>query len=265
MKILLINLDKSTDRLEQQRNQFNELGLEFERLPAVTIHDFSDEDYERMAFNGQRPMKQSELACFLSHKKAWDYIVEHNEPCVVLEDDAVLVKNFKNIIDDLNQLTDLDYVNLEVHGRKKTVAKKATYSVADHQYSLLEIYIDRSGTGGYVLYPSGAKTLLEFMSKRAIGLSDEFIHSCYALNAFQIEPAALLQSDKCSEYLVPCKYVHESVIAQVKNNLDFNLTSIEKTRFKMQRIKTQINLGLRQVACLSKGIKREILVDPSRF
>ncbi|MDY6485767.1 glycosyltransferase family 25 protein [Acinetobacter faecalis] len=265
MKILLINLDKSTDRLEQQKNQFNELGLEFERLPAVSIHDFSDDEYKKMAFNGQRPMKQSELACFLSHKKAWEYVIELNQPCVVLEDDAVLVKDFKKIIDDFDQLTDIDYINLEVHGRKKTVAIHARYSVADNSYNLLEIFIDRSGTGGYVLYPTGAQILLDFMAKRAIGLSDEFIHSCYELKAYQIEPAALLQSDKCLEYNVSCAYMHTSVIAQEKNNFNFNLSPTEKTQFKVRRIKAQVNLGLRQLKCLNKGVKREIVVDPKRF
>lgn len=265
MKILLINLDQSKDRLAQQESQFKDLGLKFERLSAVSIHDFSEDEYKRMAFGGQRPMKQSELACFLSHKKAWEYIVTHNEPCVVLEDDAILVKDFKNILNELEQIADIDYVNLEVHGRKKTVAKQATYSLVDQNYHLFEIYLDRSGTGGYVLYPSGAKTLLDFIGKRAIGLSDEFIHSCYALKAYQIEPAALLQSDKCPEYSVPCKYIHESVIAQVKNKVNFDLTAHEKAKFKRRRIKTQINLGLRQLKYLASAVKRQILVDPNRF
>lgn len=265
MKILLINLDQSKDRLVQQQIQFKDLGLEFERLSAVSINDFSEDDYKSMAFGGQRPMKQSELACFLSHHKAWNYIVEHNEPCVVLEDDAILVKDFNNILNDLKKITDIDYVNLEVHGRKKTVAKKSTYSLVDNYYNLFEIYIDRSGTGGYVLYPSGAKILLDFMKKRAIGLSDEFIHNCYELKAYQIEPAGLLQSDKCPEYAVPCKYIHESVIAQVKNKSSFKLTSSERSKFKSRRIKTQINLGLRQLKYIGTGIKREISVDPSRF
>ena len=265
MKVLLINLDQSQDRLAQQQAQFKDLELEFERLSAISIHDFSEDDYKRMAFGGQRPMKQSELACFLSHKKAWDYIVEHNEPCVVLEDDAILVKDFKKILTDLKKFTDIDYVNFEVHGRKKTVAKQSACSIAENDYNLFEIYIDRSGTGGYALYPTGAKILLDFINKRAIGLSDEFIHSCYELKAYQIEPAALLQSDKCPEYSVPCKYIHESVIAQVKNKLNFDLTASEKSKFKMRRIKTQINLGLRQLKYLGTGVKREILVNPSKF
>ena len=33
----------------------------------------------------------------------------------------------------------------------------------------------------------------------------------------------------------------------------------------MRRIKTQINLGLRQLKYLGTGVKREILVNPSKF
>ena len=134
MKILLINLEQSIDRLEQQHIQFNDLGLEFERLPAVSIHDFSEAEYKEMAFKGQRPMKQSELACFLSHKKAWEYVIRHNEPCVILEDDAILVKDFKNILNDLTQIDEIDYVNLEVHGRKKNSCQKVDIFFADNSF-----------------------------------------------------------------------------------------------------------------------------------
>ena len=115
MKVLMINLDNSRDRLQQQNEQFDKLKVVFERLPAVSIADFSKGDYQKLAFNGQRPMKQSELACFLSHKKAWEYVVTLNEPCVVLEDDAVLVREFKQIINAVTNLENIDFINLEVH------------------------------------------------------------------------------------------------------------------------------------------------------
>lgn len=265
MKILLINLDQSKDRLDEQTAQFKKLGLSFERLPAVTIHDFSEEDYKRMAFNGQRPMKQSELACFLSHKKAWDYIVEHNEPCVVLEDDAVLVKDFKAILEDVSNLINIDYINLEVHGRKKLIANTADFSVVNSSYSLFEIFMDKSGTGGYILYPTGAKILLNFMNKRAIGLSDEFIHSCYALKSYQIEPAALLQSDKCDMYGVWTDIDKGSVIGQVRNSIAYDLSLLQKVRFKKNRILAQLILGWYFLKYLLIGTKRQIEVNKSKF
>lgn len=51
MKILLINLDQSTDRLVKQQEQFKQLGLSFERFPAVSIKDFSEDEYKALAFS----------------------------------------------------------------------------------------------------------------------------------------------------------------------------------------------------------------------
>ena len=248
----MINLDNSRDRLQQQNEQFDKLKVVFERLPAVSIADFSKDDYQKLAFNGQRPMKQSELACFLSHKKAWEYVVTLNEPCVVIN----VVTNLENI----------DFINLEVHGRKKLIAKSATFDLTDDHFRLFSLYQDRSGTGGYILYPSGARKLLDFMEKRAIGLADEFIYSCRSLEAYQIEPAVLLQSDKCEMYGVkPMDDMH-SIIVQVKNTVSFELSIIEKIQFKYRRIIAQIILGYYYLLFMCKGaVKREIKVEPKRF
>ena len=266
MKVLIINLKQSTERLAQQQRQFNQLGLSFERLPAVSIHDFDDEEYNRLAFSGQRPLKKAELACFLSHKKAWEYVLAANEPCAILEDDAVLVKDFAYILAELKQ-QDIDFVNLEVHGRKKIVSSTEHFSIVNQQYDLLRLFLDRSGTGGYVIYPSGAKILLSYMQQRSIGLADEFIHSCNALKRYQIEPAALLQSDKCAQYHVPCDTVLHSVIAQESSftKTTHGLSLKEKCTFKTRRVLRQVVLGYYLIKFRTQGERRYIEVDSNRF
>lgn len=264
MKILLINLDSSKDRLEEQKKQFKRLGLKFNRFSATTIQDFTESEYLDLAFNGQRPMKQSELACFLSHQRAWEYVIEQNEPCVILEDDAVLVSDFSILLQQIESIKiPVDFINLEAHGRRKIISKQPSYSLKD--YRLFELYLDRSGTGGYILYPQGAQKLLSFMNQRAIGLADEFIYSCHLLNAYQIEPAVLLQSDKCPVYNVQTDINMGSVIGQVKNVVNFELTLSQKINFKYNRIMTQLRLGIYYLKVLFKGVKREIFVDSSRF
>lgn len=266
MKVLIINLEQSTERLAQQQRQFSRLGLSFERLPAVSTHDFNDEEYHQLAFSGQRPLKKAELACFLSHEKAWKYVLAENEPCAILEDDAVLVKDFACILAELKQ-QDIDFVNLEVHGRKKIVSSTEYFSILNKEYNLLRLFLDRSGTGGYVIYPSGAKILLDYMQQRPIGLADEFIHSCNELNRYQIEPAALLQSDKCEEYDVPCDNILHSVISQVTLSVK-TITSLslkEKLTFKTRRILRQIVLGYYLIKFKTKGERRYIKVDQNRF
>lgn len=266
MKILIINLDQSTERLAQQQRQFKKLGLSFERLPAVSINDFDDKEYHRLAFSGQRPLKKAELACFLSHKKAWEHVLTANEPCAILEDDAVLVKDFAHILAELKQ-RDIDFVNLEVHGRKKIVSLTERFSIVNKQYDLLRLFLDRSGTGGYVIYPSGAKILLDYIQQRPVGLADEFIHSCNALNRYQIEPAALLQSDKCEQYHVPCDNVLHSVITQVSSSTKttHGLSLKEKSAFKTRRILRQIVLGYYLIKFRTKSERRYIQVNQNRF
>ena len=266
MKVLIINLKQSTERLAQQQQQFNQLGLSFERLPAVSTNDFDDEEYNRLAFSGQRPLKKAELACFLSHKKAWEYVLTENEPCAILEDDAILVKDFPCILAELDQ-QDIDFVNLEVHGRKKIVSSTEHFSIVNQQYDLLRLFLDRSGTGGYVIYPSGAKILLSYMQQRSIGLADEFIHSCNALKRYQIEPAALLQSDKCAQYHVPCDTVLHSVIAQESSftKTTHGLSLKEKCTFKTRRVLRQVVLGYYLIKFRAQGERRYIKVDQNRF
>lgn len=265
MKILIINLEQSKDRLEQQHIQFSKLGLTFERLSAVSIQDFNEAEYKELAFSGQRPLKQSELACFLSHKKAWQHVVSVNEPCVILEDDAVLVKDLKIILAQIEDLNDVEFVNLEVHGRKKIVSKLPIYQLDNDKFQLYHLYQDRSGTGGYIIFPQGAQRLLDYMKQRSIGLADEFIYSCQTLKAYQIEPAALLQSDKCQQYDVETHIPYQSVIASVKNSLQFDLSTIDKIQFKTRRINRQLQLGYLNIKNGLKGAKRDIQVDPNLF
>lgn len=263
MKILLINLDQSVERFEEQLTQFERLELSFERFSATSIQDFTEQDYKKMAFGGQRPMKQSELACFLSHKRAWEYVIQYNQPCAILEDDAVLVSDFKDVLDHIESIPGLDYVNLEVVGRKKIVGKTSSHHF--NEYQLYKLYQDRNGTGGYILFPTGAQKLLNLMNDRSIGLVDEYIASCRTLRSFQIEPAALLQGVICPIYGVETEIDKNSVIGLVKNVHQVDLSVKQKIRFKRNRIVAQIILGFIQLKYLFIGCRRDIDVNASKF
>lgn len=266
MKILLINLDQSQDRLIQQKEQFHKLKLEFERLPAVSIHDISENDYSQVAFKNQREMKYSELACFLSHKKAWEVVIKKQEPCLILEDDAVLVKDLSNILDDIAKINTVDFINLEVHDlKKKFVAKEPTYQVGNHYYSLLRLYQDRSGTGGYVLFPTGARKLLNKLEQSHPKMADEFISTCYELNGYQIEPAALLQSDQSEKYGLQVKEISTSVIRSLDLGQSTKIPFWNQCKYKKNRFIQQMLLGIRHLAIMNKSVKREIHFDKERF
>ncbi|MFB6349602.1 glycosyltransferase family 25 protein [Moraxella sp. ZJ142] len=273
MKIFIINLEQSTDRLAQQQAQFERLGLTFERLPAATVNDISETFYLQNLKHGQRLIKQTEMACFLSHKRAWEKVAQENQPCVILEDDAVLVRDFAEILAQIDALVNtpdnqlggqMDLINLEVYGRTKIVGKSSTVSLLDQQYQLIPLLLDKSGTGGYILYPSGAKKLLKHAQSH-FALADAFIYHCPSLNMYQIEPAALLQDDKCALYGIAITHASNSMIGQIQNTISFQPTLWQKIRFKKNRIITQISLGFRTIAALIQGEKRQIDVNTDKF
>lgn len=103
-KTFVINLDKDTDRLDFISKQFTDLGMEFERLPAVLgkTYDFSKEYIPELCLekNGKL-MNIGELGCALSHKRVWEKVVfEKLDFALVCEDDIrITVKDFKKILE----------------------------------------------------------------------------------------------------------------------------------------------------------------------
>lgn len=266
MKVFIINLDQSTDRLQQQEKQFKRLGMSFERLPAVSVNDISEEFYLNHIKYGQRLIKQTEMACFLSHKKAWERVILENQPCVILEDDAILTNDFVQVLSAIQHLNHngLELINLEVQPRKKVVSKTPIHSILHHEYHIYGLYLEKNGTGGYILFPAGAKKLLN-RAKKELALADAFIFGTHDLKLYQIEPAVLLQDVICSAYDIPVETPPVSLIGAINNTVAFQPTLLHRLQFKKNRVIEQIRLGIRTLMALTKGEKRAINVNREKF
>lgn len=266
MRIFVINLDDCFDRLAQQKQQFDKLNLSFKRISATCASNVDTAYYHHIQQYAQRPTKKAEVACFLSHKKAWEQVIKANKPCVILEDDAILVNDFSKILSEIEQLTDndIDLINLEVQPRYKIVAKNPSYHLVNQDYALYRLFLDKSGTGGYVLYPSGAKKLLNH-SRHHFALADAFIYHCPKLKMYQIEPAALLQDVICPLYNINPKNFSASSILSTPNVSSSSFGFKQKIAFKKNRIKTQLYLGCHTLASQTKGVKRKIDVHTHKF
>ncbi|SRR5690554_4929653 len=268
MDILIINLERSVDRRIFQQEQFKKIGLPVQFLAAVTTDDISDTQFEAEAFGWERPLKRVELACFLSHKKAWRYVQESNKPALIIEDDAVVVKDLALILSELENSTvnfSPDLVNLEVRSRKKIVGQQPIYQITSTNYDVLELFQERTGTGGYVLYPSGARKLLEKAKKNAAATADAFIFSTYELNAFQVEPAALIQEDQMVAYGLADKEKFESTIGRSEHFKPVYKSLAEKRKFRQRRWLGQWNMACRYLQVMFKSEKRFIRLDQSKF
>lgn len=267
MKIFVINLDTSKQRLDFQQLQFERLNLKFERIPAVSINDISEQEYQALGFGWQRPLRKVEVACFLSHKKAWEAVLSSNEPTLILEDDAVLVNDLAKVLDQLDQkqLNDIDLINFEVRSRKKIISKKPVLELLDLDVEFYDLYQDRTGAAGYLLYPSGAQKLLSRLEATSPAIADGFIFSAYELNALQIEPALIIQEDQLAVYGLSEAEQFESTIGRSENFKPTYKSLSEKKMFRKRRVMGQLKMAFRYLQVLFKAEKRFILLDKERF
>ncbi|MBR1608613.1 MAG: glycosyltransferase family 25 protein [Kiritimatiellae bacterium] len=98
MKIYVINLDRSPERLAETKRQLDAAGLPFERFPAVDGRALSPAERREACpplrfwlANGFRSVLPGEIGCALSHRGVWERIADGpGDVAAVFEDDAVL-------------------------------------------------------------------------------------------------------------------------------------------------------------------------------
>jgi glycosyl transferase, family 25 len=244
---LVINLDHSPDRLAFQQQQLAKLNLPMQRLMAIRSTEIAYSDYETLANGWERKMSSAEVACFLSHKAAWQYVVDSNKPWLIMEDDALLSRSVPEILHELiNQKDKIDYVTLETRYRRKWLDKKSIHLVGEYQ--LRRLYQDRSGAAAYVLFPSGAKKLLNKAQRCAPALADAFLCCSYELNSWQVYPAAAIQLDQCSNYDLDFANPFISTITPLNYSRIEANNCVDYWRFKVRRVAAQLRMGLRQLS-----------------
>ena len=170
MQIFVINLNSAIVRRKLQKDQLTNLGLEYQILDATSISDISEASYKKHYFDWQRPLRKTEVACYFSHRSAWERVIKSREPALILEDDAILSRFLPKLLDNLNTIKNTDLINLENRSRRKFVARSHIDIACNSK--LLRLYQDRTGAAGYILWPSGAIKLIAFEKKSGIGLAD---------------------------------------------------------------------------------------------
>ena len=193
MNILVISLPSAKERRNFQQKQLSKLGLDFKFLDATSTNDISKSTYRQHYQDWQRPLKETEVACYYSHRHAWDNVIQSNQPALILEDDALLSKCVSELLKDLYSRRDVDLINFENRGRKKFVSRSGEFITCNSK--LLRLYQDRTGAAGYILWPSGAKKLIQCEEKNGIALADAHITACNNLIAYQVEPSPIIQLD----------------------------------------------------------------------
>jgi len=259
VQIFVINLPVAVKRNKLQKDQLNKLGLEYKILDATSVDDISEATYKKHYFDWQRPLKKTEVACYFSHRSAWDKIIQSGEPALILEDDAILSIFLPKLLDSLNKIKSIDLINLENRSRKKFVSR--SYVEIECNSKLLRLFQDRTGAAGYILWPSGANKLIQLEKNSGIGLADAHITACHSLKAYQVEPSPIIQLDQCKGYGISNTYSH-TVSKSTVSTLDNYRGGVY---FILRRLLHQLRLALRQLFILTKSERRYISIRNSDF
>lgn len=164
MKIYVINLDQSVDRLDYMTKMCGKLGLAFDRVPAI---DKNNAIGTKARNNGKNlwieEMTPGEVACFLSHRKVIELIANGQEKhAVVLEDDIILSPSASLLLANSDWVpTDSDFIKLETQGTKVFVGPKRR--IVGLELSLRQLKSTHLLSAGYIISKSAAQKLLPHM------------------------------------------------------------------------------------------------------
>ena len=247
MQVLIINLAAATTRMMFQDAQMAALGLEWERMDAVTPETLPVPADDLRWQRWERPMKAIEIAVFASHCMAWKRIAAAEVPHLIIEDDALLATETSAFLQQIEHEEGLDHITLEVRSRKKLVGRR------HRNLPMRRLYQDRTGAAAYVLWPSGAGKLLSRAANRP-GLADAVICAAYELNSWQADPGLAIQLDQCAAY---------GVVQPIPTESSTGRDSPPRGRgvYRARRIAAQLRMGLRHLSKLAVSKRRWITLS----
>lgn len=172
MKKFVISLKRREDRRKNFLNVNRHLEVEF--LEAV---DGRELDYKTLVQNNfdtnrlwrdpfrNRKLTRGEVACFISHARAWSVCKNINEPIMVFEDDAVVGDLDENYIQSLTQEYDFIYLSRNENEPENTISINDLLEKPAYPYNMT----------AYVITPECATLFLDSGILQQIVPVDEFL------------------------------------------------------------------------------------------
>lgn len=164
MKVYLINMDRSADRLEIMQQRLSALGLEYERVSAVDGSKLSAEDKKSVASPNWRypySLTLGEIGCFLSHKKCWSNLVNSGDDwALVLEDDSVFHPKAKDYFQPTDWIPD-GVELIQFSFTPDTTFSDKTITLPNGSHLVRVKHSSPCGTYAYLISRKAAKRALE--------------------------------------------------------------------------------------------------------
>jgi GR25 family glycosyltransferase involved in LPS biosynthesis len=127
IQCLIIHLERAHERRAHIEKMIPLIKMETKIIDAVDVYKLSQSDLKlynpgMVAPSYHSELKASEIACFLSHRKSWQHIVENKlDAALVLEDDAEISEQlFRNSLSlALENITEGDFIRFPIKKREE--------------------------------------------------------------------------------------------------------------------------------------------------
>jgi glycosyl transferase family 25 len=177
--IWIINLDKSKDRMDKIKKNFEEHKIKFNRFSAIYGKNVSDEYIDKnVSFMCKNFLcNYGLIGCAASHKTLWKQLINSKENFyIIFEDDIELTEKSFKIINKIipylnNKEYDIDYLNLNCINYGCGI-HKTIFSIDEYKFG--KPYIPLS-TGSYIITKKGANKLLNYISNNSYHIDFEIL------------------------------------------------------------------------------------------
>lgn len=160
---IVINLDRSPDRLAHISGEFGRAGMTFERFAAVdgvaipdSVKPYFCDDAGKIV----SPLRPGEIGCYASHLAVWQQIAagKHGGTVLVCEDDMALPAGFRDLLAAIAGLAPSGWDLINLSGK----TKRAVVPVCrvSHDRHLVRFSRDPGSLAGYLISQAGARKLL---------------------------------------------------------------------------------------------------------
>ncbi|TPM88547.1 glycosyltransferase family 25 protein [Mesorhizobium sp. B2-3-3] len=258
MKCLIINLDRSPDRLAHMTAEFARIGIAFERIAAIDARQHPDLGLQRQhALYAVQRLSGSEIACLHSHRACWAIIAQDDAPYgAVFEDDMVFSAKAGALLADTNWVpADADIVKLETFFHT-TVIQRERASIG-HGFSVFRLRKNHIGAGGYLLSRQAARDLLLATAEINMAVDNLIFDPAFTTSIgktiYQLVPAVCAQEQFVGASL-PSLIAQERDAAWVASG-----RANERRKPVMARIKREVWRTARWIADLFR-FRRQIVV-----
>jgi len=167
-KLFVINLSSSKDRLDCCNAEFLKAGLGFERIEAIDgsrlSSDKVDDVYQWQKSDYYKELSTGEIACYLSHRKVWQKILDDNlDFAIVCEDDISVSRTTASAIEAIASISQAwDCVKLAEFPIKREVLHSSELTGHTSAFQLVTYGKVPNRTCAQAISRQGAEKLLRY-------------------------------------------------------------------------------------------------------